>query len=52
LHYIHCQETIKSPDELRTNGKKHYAVKKLNGHTLKVVYVKEKDIKVITSFFL
>ena len=41
-----------APDEPRREGNKHYAVKKLNGHTLKVVYVKEKYIKVITSFFI
>ena len=46
------EETIKSPDETKTDGNKFYVVKKLNGKTLKIVYVKEKYIKVITSFFI
>ena len=52
IEKVWVEETIKAPDELRTSGIKHYAVKKLNGNTLKVVYVKEKYIKVVTSFFL
>ena len=49
---VWVQETIKSPDETKHKGHKYYVIKKLNGRTLKVVYVKEKHIKVITSFFL
>ena len=52
IHKVWVEETIKLPDEVRRNGNKHYAVKKLNGSTLKVVYVREKYIKVITSFFI
>lgn len=49
---IWVEDAIKSPDEIRRNGNKFYVIKKLNGNILKVVYVKEKNIKVITSFFL
>lgn len=45
-------ETIRAPDFVERNGKKHYAVKKLNGHVLKVVYIKETNIKIITLYFL
>ncbi len=49
---IWVEETIKSPDELRRKGNKYYATKKLNGNTLKVIYVRESYIKVITSYFI
>ncbi len=52
IHKIWVEETIRSPDVTRRNGHKYYVVKKLNGKTLKVVYVREKYIKVITSFFI
>lgn len=52
IQKVWVEETIKAPDGVKRNGNKYYAVKKLNGETLKVVYVKEKYIKVITSFFL
>lgn len=48
---IWIEETIKFPDEIRRNGNKWYVVKKLNGKTLKVVYVKETYIKVITFYW-
>ena len=46
------EETIKRPDIIKNLDNKFYVTKKLNGKTLKVVYVKEKYIKVITSFFV
>ena len=49
---IWVEETIKSPNQTKTNGNKHYVTKKLNGKTLRVVYVKENYIKVITSYFI
>ncbi len=52
IQKVWVEETIKAPDEVKRNGNKYYAVKKLNGKTLKVVYVKEQYIKVITSVFL
>ena len=52
LSKVWVEETIKSPDEIRHKGNKHYATKKLNGNTLRVVYVKESYIKVITSYFV
>ena len=52
IQKVWVEETIKAPDKVKRNVNKYYAVKKLNGETLKVVYVKERYIKVITSFFL
>jgi len=49
---IWVEETIKSPDITKRDGHKYYIIKKLNGRTLKVVYVRERYIKVITSFFI
>ncbi len=46
------EETIKRPDETKRNGNKHYVVKKINGKTLKVVYVKESYIKIITIYWI
>ena len=45
------EDTIQSPDTIEHEGHKYYTVKKLNGKTLKVVYVKEKYIKIITIYF-
>ena len=49
---VWVEETIKSPDKVRCKGRKWWVVKKLNGMALKVVYVKERYIKVITSYFI
>ena len=49
---VWVEETIKSPNETKRKEQKYYVAKKLNGKTLKVIYVKEKYIKVITSFFI
>ena len=49
---VWVEETIKTPDETKKEGHKFYVAKRLNGHTLKVVYVKETFIKVVTAFFL
>jgi len=46
------EETIKSPDKIKSDANKHYATKKLDSHVLKVVYVKQKYIKVITCYFV
>ena len=52
IQKVWVEETIKRPDLTKNWGNKFYVTKKLNGKTLKVVYVKEKYIKVITSFFV
>ena len=49
---IWVEETIKFPTELKREGLKYYATKRLNGNTLIVVYVRESYIKVITSYFV
>ena len=46
------EETIKFPDNTERGGNKFYVTKKLNGKTLRVVYVKESYIKVITVFWI
>ena len=52
IHEAWVEETIKSPNLTIHEGNKFYATKKLNGKTLRVVYIKDKDIKVITTFFI
>ena len=52
IETVWVEETIKSPDETKREGHKYYVIKKLNGGTLKVIYVREKFIKVITTFFI
>ncbi|MBN1377412.1 DUF4258 domain-containing protein [Candidatus Woesearchaeota archaeon] len=49
---IWVEETIKYPDLISRKKNKYCVVKKLNGKTLKVVYLKEKYIKVISCFFI
>ena len=50
LHRVWVEETVRYPDETRKKLPKVYAIKKLNGITLKVVYTKQKYIKIITVF--
>ena len=45
-------ETMKYSDFTRIESGKYYAVKKLNGITLEVVYLKERYIKVITCYMI
>ena len=52
IEKIWIEEAIKSPDVTKHHGHKYYVIKNLDGRTLKVIYVKEKYIKVITSLFL
>ncbi|QQG38944.1 MAG: DUF4258 domain-containing protein [Candidatus Woesearchaeota archaeon] len=49
---IWVEETIKSPDKTEREGEKYYIIKKLNGKILKVVYLKKRYIKVLTTFFI
>jgi len=49
---IWIEEAITSPDLINRDKNKYYIIKKLNGKTIKVIYLKEKYIKVITSFFI
>ena len=52
IHPIWVEETIKYADETKRIEQKYYAVKRFNGKILKVVYVKENYIKVVTTFFI
>ena len=52
MHKVWVEEAIKYPDETKKVGYKYYVTKKLNGQTLKVVYLKEKYIKFTTTFFI
>ncbi|MBI2580181.1 DUF4258 domain-containing protein [Candidatus Woesearchaeota archaeon] len=52
LEKVWVEETIRYPDKTERTGKKYYVTKKLNGGTLRVVYIKEKYIKVITAYWL
>ncbi|MBI1970715.1 DUF4258 domain-containing protein [Candidatus Woesearchaeota archaeon] len=49
---VWIEETIKYPTYAVHIGYKYYAIRKLNGFTLKVVYTKENYIKVITAYFI
>ncbi len=52
IEKVGVEETVKYPDKLTNKGTKYYAIKKLNDHRLKVVYIKEKFYKVITTYYL
>lgn len=52
IHFLWVEEAIKYADITYREGHKYYASKKFNGRTLKIVYVKENYIKVITTFWI
>ncbi len=52
IEKVWVEETIKYPHKTEREGRKYYVTRKLNGRTLRVVYVKEKYIRVITVYFL
>lgn len=52
IEKVWIEETIKSSDKVKRKDNKYYIIKKLNRKTLKVIYVKEKYIKVITNFWI
>ena len=52
IEKVWIEETIRHQHKTERDGNKYYVVRKLNGRTLKVIYVKEKYIKVITIFFI
>ncbi len=52
IELVWIEEAINSPDQTKRVGNKFYVVKKLNGKRIKVVFVKERFIKVITSYFI
>ena len=52
IEKIWVEETIRQPDSANSRGNRYVVSRKLNGHALEVVYVKEKYIKVVTCYFL
>ncbi len=52
IQLVWAEETIKYPDEIIKENNKYYAIKKLNVKTFKIIYIKERYIKVITLFFI
>jgi len=46
------EEAIRSPNIIKHIGYKSYAIKKIDGKTLKVVYVKQRYIKIITIYWI
>lgn len=52
IEKIWVEETINFPDITKNDGHKYYVIKKLNGKTLKVIFVKERYIKIITCYFI
>ncbi len=49
---VWVEETIAYPHELFISGKKYDARRKLNGKTLRVIYLKESYIKIITMYWI
>ena len=47
---VWVEEAIKNPDIIKKEGTKFYAIKRLNGITIMVVYVKVKYINIVTVF--
>jgi hypothetical protein len=52
IEKVWVYETIKYPDKMLIKNGKNYAEKKINGGSLKVVYIKEKYLKVITVYWV
>lgn len=52
IEKVWVEDAIRYPDLTELDGHKYYVTRKLNGKTLKVVFVKEKYIKIISSWFL
>lgn len=52
IHPLWVEETIKYADQTIRDDNKYYALKRLGSRMLKVVYVKENYIKVVTTFFI
>lgn len=46
------EEAIRSPNIIKHIGNKSYAIKKIGSKTLKVVYVKQRYIKIITIYWI
>ena len=46
------EEAARFPHTIVSKKYKFYVTKKLNGKTIKVVFIKEKYIKIITSYFI
>ena len=49
---VWIKETLKSPDLMRRFGNKYINTKKVNGHTLEIVYYKQKYIKIKTIYWV
>ena len=49
---VWIEEAVRFPDTIASEKHKFYVTKKLNGKTIKVVFIKEKYIKIITSYFI
>ncbi len=53
INEIWIFETVKYPDSIRRFGNKYIVTKKINGHTLELVYIKQqKYINIKTLYWL
>lgn len=52
IEKIWVEEAVKWPHHIQRDGDKYSVIRKLNGFTLQVIYVKERYIKIITAFFI
>jgi len=52
IEKIWVEEAVRAPDFTEREGEKYIVNKKLNGRSIKVVYVKERYIKIITVYWV
>ncbi len=52
IEQVWIEETLRSPDKIFRDGHKYYVTKKLNGFTLRIVYVRENYIKIVTLYWI
>ncbi len=52
IENVWIEEAIKHPNIIKKKSIKYYIIKKINGIVIKVVFVKQKFIKIITCFRL
>ena len=48
---VWVEETVLFPDVLKRDSHKYYAIKRIGTNSLKVVYVKESYIKIVTLYW-
>jgi len=52
IEEIWVEEAIKYPSSTKREGNRYFVRKKLNGKTIEVVCIKEKDINIKTTYWV